>query len=295
MKRRIFGSMALSTLASACFRDVSNEGPTKYPSAGQLQLAQIEVKTGGRLGVYALDTATGASLEQRANERFAMCSTFKWVLAAAVLEKVDRRELQATEELSYGPADLLEWAPVTREHVERGRLAIGFLAQAAVTMSDNTAANLLLQRIGGPEAVTAFMRDTGDGVTRLDRYEPSLNENSPGDPRDTTTPRAMAETMQVLLTTERLSLTSRQHLVDWLAGSPTGHKRLRAGLPQGWSVGDKTGTGNRGAAGDVAIAWPPGGGGPIVVACYTSDGPVPADKLDAAHAEVGQLVAHALG
>lgn len=229
----------------------------------------IEADLGGRVGVMARDTGSGDELAWRADERFALCSTFKWVLAAMILSKVDRGELALERRIEYGEADLLEYAPVTREHVEEGSMTVAGLCRAAVTVSDNTAANLLLELVGGPPELTAFLRKSGDTVTRLDRYEPELNTNVPGDERDTTTPRAMLDTMERLLLGEALSPGSRERLNGWLVGATTGGARLRAGLPDGWTVGDKTGTGPNGAANDVAIAWPPGRP-PILIAAYLS-------------------------
>jgi beta-lactamase class A len=157
----------------------------------------------------ALDTDSGETLEHRAEERFAMCSTFKWILAAAVLERVDHGELRLDKSLHFDEDDLLDYAPVAREHIAKGSLTIDELCAAAVSISDNTAANLLLEQIGGPSGLTAFLRRHGDPVTRLDRNEPSLNTNLPGDPRDTTTPRAMVGTMNTLLVGDILSSESR--------------------------------------------------------------------------------------
>jgi len=220
-----------------------------------------------------------------------MCSTFKWVLAAAVLARADRTQLSLDEPIPYGSTDLLEYAPITREHVAEGYMTIAELAQAAVTVSDNTAANLLLTKVGGPAGFTAFVRSLGDGVTRLDRNEPTLNTNDPGDPRDTTSPRAMVGLMRQVLCGDTLSLAGRNRLLGWLRGCETGKERLRAGLPQEWIVGDKTGTGQRGAVNDVAIALPSGARAPILVASYLSDGNSELTALVAAHSDIGRLVA----
>ncbi|MDF2695100.1 MAG: Beta-lactamase, partial [Labilithrix sp.] len=229
----------------------------------------------------------------RPDERFAMCSTFKWVLAAAVLGRVDRAQLSLDERVRYGSADLLEHAPVTLEHVADGSLTVDALAGAAVTVSDNTAANLLLAKIGGPAGFTQFVRALGDPVTRLDRDEPTLNENDPGDPRDTTSPRAMVGLMRQVLCGDVLSSAGRERLLSWLRACETGKTRLRAGLPPDWIVGDKTGTGARLAVNDVAIAVPPGRS-PILVASYMSDGNAGLEALATAHADVGRAIAREL-
>jgi beta-lactamase class A len=245
---------------------------------------------GGRLGVFAAECGTGARLDHRADERFAMCSTFKWALVAAILARVDRGVLRLDQPVSFGERDLLSYAPVTRAHVGEGQMTIDELARAAVLVSDNTAANLLLTQIGGPQGLTRFMRELGDEVTHLDRNEPLLNSNLPGDARDTTTPRAMASALRTALTGETLSRAGRERLTRWLVECQTGLSRLRAGFPADWRVGDKTGTGEGGAYNDVAIVWPPAGA-PWVIAAYMSESAAPPTELSAVLAEVGGLVA----
>jgi len=249
---------------------------------------------GGRLGVFALDTGTGRTLARRADERFALCSTFKWVLAAAILAQVDRGRLSLDERVPYGPADVLDYAPVARTHVADGGMTVDALAAAAVTLSDNTAANLLLPKVGGPAGLTSFVRACGDTVTRLDRTEPSLNSNLPGDPRDTTSPRAMVGLLRRLLCDgDALTPASRERLLGWLRGCQTCARRLRAGLPTAWVVGDKTGSGSGNAVNDVAIATPPGRA-PILIACYTSYSAATTAAVEAAQARVGRLIADEL-
>ena len=257
-------------------------------------LTTIETKTGGRLGVYALDTTTGRELAHRADERFAMCSTFKWLLAAAVLSRSERGVLSLDEKIAYGTNDLLEHSPTTSKQVAEGAMTVRALAEAAVTVSDNTAANLLLAKLDGPEGLTRFVRSSGDKVTRLDRDEPSLNENEPGDPRDTTSPRAMVGLMQRLLCErDALNHGNRERLLHWLRECETGKQRLRAGFPPEWKVGNKTGTGQRNAVNDVAIAVPPARA-PVLVAVYASEGSVELAALEAAHAEIARLVSREL-
>jgi beta-lactamase class A len=226
---------------------------------------------GGRVGVFALDTGSRNYLAHREDERFAMCSTFKWALAAAVLARVDRGELSLDERVRCGQSDLLQYAPTTRAHVSEGSMTVEALARAAITNSDNTAANLLLTMVDGPPGLTQFFRRLGDPVTRLDRNEPMLNTNVRGDVRDTTSSRAMVGLMQSVLCGDVLSPGGRDRLIGWLKGCETGHERLRAGLPADWTVGDKTGTGLEGAANDVAIVLPPRLA-PILIASYLSDG-----------------------
>lgn len=261
------------------------------PSA-EARLRELEIRSGGRLGVVALDTATWARIGHRGTERFALCSTFKLLLAASVLSRVDAGDETLGRRVPYTKADLLDYSPVTKAHVKEGALTVGQLCEAAVEESDNAAANLLLKTVGGPEGLTKYLRSLGDEVTRLDRDEPALNSNLPDDPRDTTTPASMVETVRLLLLGDALSAASREKLAGWMLACKTGRARLSAGVPSDWRVGDKTGTGGRGAANDVAIIWPPGRK-PILVAAYYSDSARGYEELNAVLAEVGEIVAQA--
>ncbi len=249
----------------------------------------VEARLGGRVGLSVLDTGNGKTLSWRGGERFAMCSSFKWVLAASILKRADQGQLRLGDTISYTSAQLIGHSPVTGAHVKEGRMRIEDLCAAAVEESDNGAANLLLARIGGPAGVTAFARSVGDQMTRLDRNEPHLNNNLPGDPRDTTTPDAMVQTMKTVLLGDILRADSRAKLLDWLRQCRTGANRLHAGLPHSWSEGDKTGTGERGAAVDNAIIWPPNRP-PILAAAYPAIPSKPVKMLEAAHAEMGRLI-----
>jgi beta-lactamase class A len=257
----------------------------------------LEARIGGRVGVAALNTATGAWLTHRARERFAMCSTFKWMLAAQHLVMEQETPGWLDEVMQFGPGDLLEYAPVAREHVARGYMSNEEMCAGAVRLSDNTCANLLLIPAGGPAGLTQFLRAYGDGVTRLDRNEPGLNDVAHGDERDTTTPQAMALSVQRFLTTDQvLSEASRERVIGWMVESPTGRERLRAGLPSNWRVGDKTGTwlGEHNAANCVAVAWPPGRA-PIIIACYLAGSTVEPAERNVAHAEIARIIADAWG
>lgn len=254
------------------------------------QLRAIGERTGGRLGVHALDTATFRRIGVADDQRFAMASTFKLLLAAAVLQRCERGGLRLDQQVPYTRDDLVPHAPETEKYLARGYMTIEALCAAIVTVSDNPAANLLLRQLGGPVEVTRFARSAGDQVTQLDRFEPELNENAPGDLRDTTSPRAMVDTMQRVLLADVLSAPSRKRLIGWLVAAETGLKRIRAGLPSDWRVGDKTGTGANGAVNDVAIAWPRGRA-PILIAIYMSESEQDVDALSAEHAEVARIVA----
>jgi beta-lactamase class A len=284
-RRALLFSMGSSFLA-ACVRGVGVSGAVSSPLSPFLR---IESSVGGRVGVCAIDTGSGVLLTHRADERFAMCSTFKWVLAAAALATVERGQLGLGEHVAYGPADLLDYAPTTREHVSDGFMTVEALAKTAITNSDNTAANLLMRKVGGPAGVTRFARRLGDETTRLDREEPTLNENAPGDVRDTTTARAMANLMRLVLFGGVLSPAGRDRITAWLLACETGTERLRAGIPASWKTGDKTGTGQRGAVNDVAFVVPPRRA-PIVIAAYMSDSGSPLVSLNRAHADVARLV-----
>lgn len=265
-------------------------------SAGDLRrrLAALETRSGGRLGLFVLDAAKGAGFGYRADERFAMCSTFKALLAAAVLARVDAGAEHLDRRLDYAAADLLGHAPTARARLGQG-LTIVEACEAAVSLSDNTAANLLLATLGGPAGLTAWLRRIGDRITRLDRWELDLNTALVGDPRDTTTPAAMARTLRAVALGHTLSSVSRERLVAWLVASPTGAARLRAGLPAGWRVGDKTGTGpdETGTSNDVAVLWRPDGS-PAVVATFLTRSTLPGPGRDAILAEAGRIAGEVL-
>jgi beta-lactamase class A len=288
MHRRDF---ILSALTTAAFPAVLGASPQEQRAAeAQRAFAAIERRTGGRLGVAIHDTHRDARLFYRADERFPMCSTFKWLLAAQVLSRVDRRVEKLERIIPYGRADLLANSPVTLKHVGERGLSVAALCAAAIEYSDNTAANLLLATVGGPSGLTTYLRGIGDSVTRLDRTELELNTAIPGDPRDTTTPRAMCADLQRVLLGNTLSAASRERLVTWLIGNTTGDAKLRAGLPNHWKVGDKTGMCRNGATNDVAIIWP-APNRPVLVAAYLRESQATMDERNRALADVGRFVA----
>lgn len=255
-------------------------------------IAAIERRTGGRLGVAALNTRSGRWIRHRADERFAMCSTFKLLVAAAVLHRVDRGEEQLDRWIRYGKNDLLEYAPVAQASLDKGGMTVSRMAEAAVEDSDNTCANLLLESLGGPPGVTAYARALGDPVTRLDRTEPELNTAVVGDPRDTTTPQAMLDDLRRLVLGDALSKASRTLLTGWLAGCHTAAARIPAGLPAGWKSGNKTGTGANGSTNDVAIIWPPGRT-PILLSVYFTGSTIGPVAREAVIADVSRIVSRA--
>jgi beta-lactamase class A len=254
------------------------------------QFTALERKHGGRLGVSILDTQTGRRIQHRAGERFLMCSTFKWLAVAAVLARVDSGTERLDRRVVFGKEVLLDYAPVTSKHVGAPGMSVADLCAAAVTLSDNTAANLLLASMGGPTAVTAFARSLGDQTTRLDRTEPELNVGGPGDIRDTTTPDTMLADLHRVLLGDRLSVGSRDLLLQWLRACTTGLDALRAGLPANWTAGDKTGSGSHGETNDVAIIWPPQRKPLLVTAYYAGSHAEPAERK-AVLAAVGRMAA----
>ncbi|MEO6921223.1 MAG: class A beta-lactamase [Collimonas sp.] len=282
-----FGALAFGTYTQKSWGIASN------PAAAAMiaQLRQIESKTGGRLGVAIIDSRTGQTYAYRGDERFPMCSTFKLLASALVLKRVDQGKEQLARRIRYKAGDLVPYSPTTEHHTGGDGMSVGELCEAAITLSDNTAANLLLHSFGGPAQLTAYLGASGDKMTRLDRIEPHLNEAAPGDPRDTTTPNAMVQSLRGILLGNNLSASSRQQLTDWLLANKTGDKRLRALLPAGWRVADKTGTGDQGTANDIGMLLPPGGA-PLLVASYLTGAvnATPAER-DAVHAEVGRLAA----
>lgn len=264
-------------------------------------LARLEASAGGRLGVAVLDTGSGAQAGHRAGERFGLCSTFKLLLAAAVLQRCDQGRLQPDQFITYGQADLVPHAPVTGARLAEGGMKLLELAEATQITSDNPAANLLLRQFGGqngPQGFTAWLREIGDTTTRIDRWEPEMNRVPPGEERDTSTPAAIAATTARLLTGNLLQPASRARLIGWMEATRTGSRRLRAGFPAGWRAGDKTGTAMSPTMADkindVAIVWPAPDRAPIVVAAYyegpkrNSERTRPEDE--AVLAEVGRLV-----
>lgn len=278
------GALAVNGLPGAIAAGPDPAGPVA-------KLMALERAHGGRLGVSILDTVGGRRVNHRGEQRFALCSTFKPLAAALVLARVDRGEERLDRRIAYESSELVTYSPVTERHVGVSGMTLAELCHAAITVSDNTAGNLLLASFGGPPALTAFMRTLGDQATRLDRIEPALNDVAPGDERDTTTPAAMLHSLRALLLGDALSTASRARLADWLVASTTGGKRLRAGLPADWRAGDKTGTGLRGATNDVAVLWPPGRGPLLVAAYYDAPDEMEAELRDGVLAEVGRIVA----
>jgi beta-lactamase class A len=294
LTRRDFIVTAAVTSALLTLPANANTRSRRFDAQAKLQSLEVGQ---ARLGVCLLDTVTGEISGNRLEERFAMCSTFKLAMVAACLREADKGRLNLEEILPYTEADLLPWAPVTRENLAKGGLSIATLAQAAQEKSDGVAANLLVKRMGGPAAVTAKFREMGDKVSRLDRYEPDLGLVLSADMRDTTTPLAYAQLVRRIATGTILSQASRQRLLGWMQNTTTGAARLRAGLPADWRTGNKTGSGRTegttNKCNDVAITFAPGKN-PIIIAAYFDSGEYTA-KIEPRHeavlAEVGKIAA----
>lgn len=252
----------------------------------------VETRLDARVGVSILNVENGREWQYRADERFPLTSTFKLLACAAVLHKVDRESETLDRRITYRSDDLVTYSPITEKHVDSG-MTIGELCEAALHLSDNTAANLVLDVLGGPDVLTAYLREIGDDVTRLDRIEPDLNAATPGDARDTTTPNAMRATLTYLLLGDALSLESRQLLEDWLTGNQVGGPLLRAGLPDDWKIADRTGAGGFGSRAIVAVIWPPERK-PVIVAIYITQTSASMEERNAAIADLGQEIAAAI-
>jgi beta-lactamase class A len=280
-RRALLLAAASSPLLGAC------AATARPAAAAQARLAALETRSGGRLGVFALNTANGTHITHRGDERFPLCSTFKVVAAAAVLRQQMQEPGLLGRRIRYTPLELVSYSPITEKHLAEG-MTVAELCAAAIQYSDNTAGNMLIKLLGGPAGVTAFARGLGDTTFRLDRWETELNSALPGDARDTTTPAAMAKTLQKLLLGDVLGTTQRGQLQAWMRGNTTGATRIRAGVPADWVVGDKTGGGDYGTNNDVAVLWPPGQA-PLVLALYMTQREKDAKPMNEVLAEATRL------
>ncbi|MEO6688389.1 MAG: class A beta-lactamase [Dokdonella sp.] len=288
MNRRTLLNGALLAVSTLALRPAWTLAAVADDMTARMQA--LEERHGGRLGVSIVDTESGHRVAYRGSERFLMCSTFKLLAVAAVLARVDRGAERLERRIVFGKEAILSYAPVTRLHVGAPGMTVAELCEAAIIVSDNTAANLLLESLGGPASVTAFVRGLGDSITRLDRIEPDLNVGSPGDVRDTTTPDAMLATLQKVLLGRVLNDASRERLLTWLRATTTGIDRLRAGMPAGWTGGDKTGSGSHAETNDVAIFFPPQRK-PLLVTAYYAGSSADAATRASVLAEVGRITA----
>lgn len=296
-RRAVLGA----ALAAGAAPGASAQAPPRPDQIWVDQLARTERNLGGRIGVSAVQIATGMTIGHREDERFAMASTFKALLACQILHRAENGQDDLDARITFREADLFAHAPVARARLAEGALTVRDACAAIVEVSDNTAANLLLARIGGPSALTRWLRAHGDAMTRLDRNELALNSNLPGDARDTTTPRAMRDTIRRLLVDEgALTSASREAVLGWMRASQTGLMRLRGGLPPSWTTqaGDKTGTGARGSVNDVLVTWTRWlrtGDGPVVITCYVDAPEATLAAAEGAHRDIARTVAFAFG
>lgn len=284
-----------NTLTALGVSSLALSGPA-FAKAGAIRLealpGEIEDRLGVRFGLAILDTETGRRWQHRADERFPLCSTFKVLASGAVLSRVSEGAEDLGRRIPIRQKDLVTYSPVTEKRVGTD-MTLGEICEAALTTSDNTAGNLILESLGGPSAVTAFARTLGDATTRLDRWETALNEATPGDPRDTTTPNGMLASIDALLLGEALGANGREQLAAWMVANKTGDAKLRAGLPKGWRIGDKTGGGDHGTMNDIAVIWPPKRK-PVLVAVYMTETEASFDDRNAAVADVGRAIGTAL-
>lgn len=230
------------------------------------EFRQLETKYDARLGVYVIDTGNNRTLSYRPDDRFAFASTYKALAAGAMLQQNSISELN--EVITITEEDLVNYSPITETHVGGG-MTLREICEAAVRYSDNTAGNLLLEKLGGPKGFQAALRKIGDRVTEADRFETELNEAVPGDIRDTSTARALATDLKFFTIGNVQSIEKRHILVDWMHGNTTGDQLIRAGVPKSWDVDDKSGAGDYGTRNDIAIVWPPKRA-PIIIAILSS-------------------------
>lgn len=289
--RRIILTGMAAGVCLVSSNDLSRASPPAPDRAAHLsaELTRIEAASRGRLGVAILDTETGLQVDHRGSERFPMCSTFKLLAAAGVLARVDRHEESLSRRIRFDEEELVENSPITQHHIGEPGMTLSELCEAALNYSDNTAGNMLLRTLGGPPGLSRYARTLGDDVTHLDRWETALNEATPGDPRDTTTPSAMRANLQRLVLGNALSQTSREQLKLWLLGCRTSDARLKATLPSNWRVGDKTGTGDHGSTNDIGLIWRPHLK-PIIVAAYLTNTNASPPQRDGTIASVGGLI-----
>ena len=281
-----WGLSPLETLAQS----LAAGAPTlSLDDAAKARLEQLEQQCGGQLGLRIVQTSSGRTWGWREDERFPMCSSFKLLLVAQALRLAADGQLRLTEFIRYGNSDLVAWSPITRKQAMRGGMQVGALCAATLATSDNTAANLLIARVGGTAAFTAFMRSLGDEVTRLDRTEPAMNAPDTDTHQDTSSPRAMAQSLQRLLLGNGLPPAQRAQLKTWLQASVTGDRRLKAGLRSGWKIASKTGTSDLGSSNDVGVVWSPSGEA-WVVAAFIRNSPADYPVRDASLADVGRWV-----
>ncbi|MCQ4288425.1 class A beta-lactamase [Pseudomonas stutzeri] len=291
LTRRRFISAAASLAAGSVCASMLSGGGTNDASENVFigKAKELEARLGARIGAVVRSSDAEMHWAYRADERFPMCSTFKLLASGSLLTHVDAGRDQLDRIVRFEIADVVDYSPVTKSQAGGDGMTLAQLCKAALTHSDNTAGNLILEQLGGPGGVTEFARSLGDTKTRLDRWETELNAATPGDPRDTTTPAAMAHCVDVMMFGDALSASSQRQLNDWLIANKTGDAKLRAGIPASWRIGDKTGGGDHGTMNDVAVIWPPQQH-PLIVSIYMTDTVASFDDRNAAFAELGRTI-----
>jgi beta-lactamase class A len=293
-RRQVAAGLAAVTFGAVLSRP---QPAGAFAASLQNDLAAIEAKVGGHLGVAALDTASQTRIDYRGNERFPLCSTFKVLAVAAVLKRVEAGRERLDRGFVLKRTDLVNYSPVLKDRIG-DTITLADLCAAAMTESDNTAADFVLKSLGGPAAVTAYARSIGDTVTRLDNNEPLFSRAKPVGlaKSDMTTPTVMVNDLQALVLGDALAPSSRDQLKSWLLGCKTGDRRLRAGLPAGWQCGEKTGSDeSHGSTNDVGVLWPPQPRSPVIVAAYLTQTKAKYEDREAALADVARAVVAALG
>lgn len=263
------------------------------PSPLKTTVQDIESRLSARVGVSVIDLETGDVWSHKGDELFPTNSTFKAFLCAAVLDAGDSGKTDLERSVTIQKSDLVTYSPVTEKRVGGEGFTIEELCEVTVTTSDNAAANLVMKEIGGPQALTGYLRRIGDQMTRADRWEPDSNTGIPGDERDTTTPTAAADTLKKLVLEDTLEAGSRKKLTGWLVGNKVGNSTLRAGIPPSWKIADKTGAGGNGSRNNIAVVWPDGRK-PVVIAVYITQTTASFDARNKAIAEIGSALAQSL-
>jgi beta-lactamase class A len=293
-RRQVTAGLAAATFSAGLFRPKT---ASAFAASLQNDLVAIEAKSGGRLGVAVLDAASGMRTDYRGNERFPLCSTFKVLAVAAVLKRVEAGREHLDRSFVLKRTDLVAYSPVLKDRVGDA-ITLAELCAAAMTESDNTAADFVLKSLGGPAAVTAYARTIGDTITHLDNNEPLFSRTKPVGlaKSDMTTPTVMVNDLQALVLGDALTPNSRDQLKGWLLGCKTGDRRLRAGLPEGWQCGEKTGSDeSHGSTNDIGLLWPPQQRPPVIVAAYLTQTKAKYEDREGALADVARAVVAALG
>ncbi|MEY9906017.1 beta-lactamase class A [Catenulispora sp. MAP12-49] len=287
-------SSSTATSAPAAATASASASATTAPSSSgsdSAAFADLESRYHAQLGLYALDTGSGRSVAFQADNRFAFCSTVKALAAAEILHRDSDAQLAQT--ITYSVSDLVDYSPVTGQHVNGG-MTLTAVMTAAIEVSDNTALNLMFNQLGGPAGLQSALRALNDPTTSADRTEPTVNSAVPGDVRDTSTPRALAEDLRAYVLGDTLTPQRRTLLTSWLTANTTGGPYIRAGVPAGWTVGDKTGNGDYGTRNDIAVLWPPHRA-PIVIAVLSDRDGKDATSADALIADATKLALRQLG